>query len=215
MRIPYFIVLLFIFSCSNFYKKRPGRRMLDDDTVAETKQEDKFEQFRRTPASVDALKRKKRFDAERNDAPGPSLWTGRGTDSYLFTNQTEKQLGDIILVNVLDKLKKEISTELKLSEVYDKWERKPAGSDDKKKEEAKPKEEEDKDKKEGPHDHISTIVEEEINRTHVLLKGRKTVLYKKKKKLIEFKGLVARKDITENDTIDSDKILESTVKVLR
>lgn len=212
------IILLFTLSCSGLIKKTPNRRMLDDGSVAEAKDQDEFDQFRRTPASVDALKRKKRFDADNNQDSGPSLWTGRGTDSYLFTNQTEKQLGDIILVNVMDKLKKEISNELKLSEVYDKWERQTAGSEDKKKEaDAKPKEDAAKpeDGKKGPHDHISTIVEEQINQTHLLLKGRKTVLYKKKKKLIEFKGLVARKDITDKDTIDSSKILESTVKVLR
>jgi flagellar basal body L-ring protein FlgH len=185
-----------------------------DGEQAEVKDEDKFAQFRR-PASLstDAMKRKRRLDEERNDHNGPSLWTGRGTDSYLFTNETEKQIGDIILVNVLEKLKKEIATELKLSQQFDKWERKKVGEDDKKKE-AKPAAKED-DKKDGAQDHISTVVEEAINKTHMILKGRKTVLFNKKKKLIEFRGLVARKDISEKDTINSDQILESTVEVLR
>jgi len=185
-----------------------------DENVAKNQTDDEFDQFRRTPASVsrDELKRKRRAALEGGYSDSKSLWTGKGTDSYLFTNQTEKQLGDIILVNVLDKLRKEISTELKLSQVYDRWERTEKGTTDKK--EGEPKEEA-KEKPNEAKDHISTIVEEEINQTHLLIKGRKTVLYKKQKKLIEFKGLVARKDITESDTINSDQILESTVKVLR
>ncbi|RLA65103.1 MAG: hypothetical protein DRQ88_02395 [Epsilonproteobacteria bacterium] len=212
MKTHYLFLALLSFnlvSCSGLIKKRPNRKMLDEKSVAESKPKDDFDQFRRAPASVDMLKRKKRFDAERNDTSGPSLWTGKGTNSYLFTNQTEKQLGDIIRVNVLSKLKKEITNELKLSANYDKWERNSADSKDTK------KPDKSKDNKVSPHDHISTVVEEEINQTHLLIKGRKTVLYKKQKKLIEFRALVARKDITENDSLESDKILESTVKVLR
>lgn len=186
--------------------------MLDEDAPKQTKQDDEFAQFRRNPASVDALKRKKRFDKKRYDNPGPSLWTGKGADSYLFTNQTEKQVGDIIMVNVLDKLAKEITSELNLAEKYGRWDRKEAEESDKKKE-ATPKDKV-KEKPGVSEGHISTIVEEEINKTHLLLKGRKTIIYKKQKKLIEFRGLVARKDISK-DTINSNKILESTVKVLR
>ena len=214
MKIQYFIIFLLslnLISCGGMIKSAPNRRMLDGKQ-AEAANEDEFSQFRKpTSLSTDAMRRKRRLDEERNDNNGPSLWTGRGTDSYLFTNETEKQLGDIILVNVLDKLKKEIATELKLSQQYDRWER--TDPDDKKKEKAATAKE--PEKKDGAHDHISTIVEESINKTHLILKGRKTVLFNKKKKLIEFKGLVARKDITEKDTINSDQILESTVQVLR
>ncbi|TDJ09506.1 MAG: hypothetical protein E2O68_00225 [Deltaproteobacteria bacterium] len=215
MKIHYFIIFLLglnLFSCGAI-KKRPNRRMLNEKQASAI-DDDEFAQFRRPAGlSTDAMKRKRRLDEEKNDHNGPSLWTGRGIDSYLFTNQTEKQLGDIILVNVFEGLKKEISTELKLSQQYDKWERKEKGADDKKKKGTTPSKEEEK--KGEAKDHISTIVEEAINKTHLILKGRKTVLFNNVKKLIEFRGLVARKDITELNTINSDQILESTVKVLR
>ncbi len=152
------------------------------------------------------------------DPPNPSLWTGKGTDSYLFTNATERKLGDIIIIDVYGKLRNEIGTELKLDakaqgleEAGDKKEgetpaEKPAeaaaeevasGSDDK------------------PSDQISTVVEEEVNQTHLLLKGKKTVVFKGTKKVLEINALVAKKDIQPNDRVNSKNLMETTVTVIR
>ena len=65
------------------------------------------------------------------------------------------------------------------------------------------------------YDRISSVVIEEINRDHFLLKGRKSLIYQDQKRLIEIQSLVSKNDITENGTINSDRIVESNVAVIR
>ena len=65
------------------------------------------------------------------------------------------------------------------------------------------------------YDRISSVVVEEINKDHVLIRGRKNLLYKNRKRLVEVQALVSKKDITVDDTLDSEKILESSITVLR
>ncbi len=48
-----------------------------------------------------------------------------------------------------------------------------------------------------------------------LIKGRKNVLFKNRKRMVEVQALVSRKDIGDNDVINSDAILESNVSVVR
>ena len=62
---------------------------------------------------------------------------------------------------------------------------------------------------------ISGVVVEEINREHLLIKGRKNVLFKNRKRMVEVQALVSRKDIGDNDIISSDAILESNVTVVK
>lgn len=64
-------------------------------------------------------------------------------------------------------------------------------------------------------DKISSVVVEEINREHLLIKGRKNVLFKNRKRMVEVQALVSRKDITDNDSVSSDSIIESNVTVVR
>jgi len=56
---------------------------------------------------------------------------------------------------------------------------------------------------------------EEINKDHVLLKGRKYLLYKNQKRLIEIQALATRRDISPDDSIESDQLLETNVTILR
>jgi flagellar basal body L-ring protein FlgH len=65
------------------------------------------------------------------------------------------------------------------------------------------------------HDKISSVVVEEINREHLLIKGRKNVLFKNRKRMVEVQALVSRKDIGDDDTISSDVILETNVVVVK
>jgi flagellar basal body L-ring protein FlgH len=65
------------------------------------------------------------------------------------------------------------------------------------------------------YDKISGTVVEEISKDYILLSGRKDVIYKKEKKSIEVQGLVSRKDIMENDYVNSDKMLDARVFILR
>ncbi len=157
--------------------------------------------------------RVKADDLTDNDAVG-SLWAGSGNDSYLFTKNTEKQLGDIVVINIFKKFKDEIVLELKRAfpdpakDLKDKKEgEQPAAATP-----PPPPAETDNTK---PIDRISSVIIEEINQDHLLLRGRKTLLFKRRKRLVEVQALVARKDIADDDSVSSNKILESSVHVLR
>jgi flagellar basal body L-ring protein FlgH len=153
-----------------------------------------------------------------NDESG-SLWANQGSSSSLFTYQNDKHTGDMVIINVMENLRNQISAELK--RVFPDKPRKslegakgdpknpaasasnaPAGNAD-----------QDMDMK--IYDKISGTVMEEISKDYILLSGRKDVIFKKEKKSIEVQGLVSRKDIMENDYVNSDKMLDARVFILR
>ncbi len=154
-----------------------------------------------------------------------SLWSGeRGNNQFLFTLNKEKRYGDIVLINVLESLKKEIQVELQRA--FPK--RRPptkdkAGKDAGKEGETTPKEEvastepeaNDSEGNGNFHDRISSIVIEEINADHLLVRGRKHILYQKRKRLVEVQALLSRRDIQDDDTINSNNLIESTVTIIR
>ena len=74
---------------------------------------------------------------------------------------------------------------------------------------------EEGNKEEKTYDKISSVIIEEISKDHLLVRGQKFLLYKNGKHLIEIQALVARRDILDDDTVDSTSFLESTVQVLR
>ncbi|WP_127715668.1 flagellar basal body L-ring protein FlgH [Halobacteriovorax sp. HLS] len=153
-------------------------------------------------------------DTSRNDS---SLWAGKGRQKHLFTAQKDKKHGDIILVNVKKTLKNDMTLELKKAfPDYPKVAKAPE-KDEKKEQSAQPENDDQaKSEKEGKvYDRISSVVIEEINEGHLLLRGQKSVLFKKRKRLVEIQALVSRRDITDSDTIDSDKMLETSVHILR
>jgi flagellar L-ring protein precursor FlgH len=65
------------------------------------------------------------------------------------------------------------------------------------------------------YDRVSSVIVEEINQDHLLLRGRKSVLYKNRKRMIEIQALVSRKDVLEDDTVVSDSVIENNITVLR
>jgi flagellar L-ring protein FlgH len=154
-------------------------------------------------------KRIKSDDLKDNDNVG-SLWAGSGNDGFLFTKDTDKQNGDIVVISVFKKFKNEISTELKR---YFPDPPPESKKEEEEKKEEKPASREAKDDE--VIDKISTVVIEEINRNHLLIRGRKALIYKKRKRLVEIQALVNRRDIADDDTIGSDKFLESSIHVLR
>lgn len=148
-----------------------------------------------------------------------SLWAGQGRDNYLFSNKKEVKTGDIILINVRAKLKNEITMELKRN-FPDRPKPRPKTAEGATAPApaAPPAASGDSDKVSGNqvYDRISGVIIEEINDDHVLLRGRKHVLFKNIKHLIEVQLLVPRRDINkDDDSIDSDRSLESSVLVLR
>ena len=56
---------------------------------------------------------------------------------------------------------------------------------------------------------------EQVNQDYLLLRGRKEVIFKEAKRYFEFQAIVSQKDITDNDTVGSLKVLEPRVNVLR
>lgn len=170
-----------------------------------------------------ALKRVTALDLTDNGADG-SLWSGKDPNSFLFATSRSKSSGDIVQINVLPRLRNEITMELKKSFPENPFESKAKTPDSEKKPDStttpSPPSQVVDSKIEiadtgGAQDKISGVVVEEINREHLLIKGRKNVLFKSKKRMVEIQALVARKDILDDDSISSDVLLESSVSVVR
>jgi flagellar basal body L-ring protein FlgH len=150
---------------------------------------------------------------------GGSLWANQGSSASLFTYQNDKHTGDMVIINVLEDLRNQISSELKRT-FPDKPKRSgkeaEKGEGDKKAAQSSltpAKEDNDMDMK--VYDKVSGTVMEEISKDYIVLRGRKEVIFKKAKRSIEIQALVSRKDIMENDYVNSDKLLESRVFILR
>lgn len=166
-------------------------------------------------------KRIKADDLNDNGSAG-SLWVGSGDDNFLFTNNTRKSNGDIVLIDVESRLKNEITAELKRAFPEKKRYTKKkegekegaAASTAEASAKAKP-EAEAGGSKDQVFDRVSSIVIEEINKDHLLLRGRKFLLYKNHKRLVEIQALVPRREVTDADTVSSTNIIESTVNVIR
>jgi flagellar L-ring protein precursor FlgH len=161
-------------------------------------------------------KRIKADDLNDNGSSG-SLWVGSGDDNFLFTNDRKKSSGDIVLISVEERLKNAITAELKRA--FPESNRKKKGKEDaaaKTAEGAAPAAEaKTPESKEEVFDRISSIVIEEISKDHLLLRGRKFLLYKNRKRLVEVQALVPRRDITNSDTVESSNIIETSVSVIR
>lgn len=200
---------------SSVYNKPKGRRDIStanqnyvEPTVKRQYQEEKV-----------ALKRTTASDLTDQGNDG-SLWAGNDSGQFLFTTSKSKNSGDIVQINVLSKLRNEITLELKRAFPENPFEAK-ASTEEKGKDGAtasapKAVSKDSADLSEqGATDRISSVVVEEINREHLLIKGRKNVLFRNRKRLVEVQALVSRKDITDDDMINSDAILESNVSVVR
>ncbi len=239
------LILLTVFnlsSCASYIAKM--HRQLDGELGHQDngKRRDNFDQFRRAPRRnsnyqspnkfsssnqryispkvkrqyapmTNSRKRYTANDLNDNDNSG-SLWTNeRGPATNLFIDTKRKSNGDIILIHVKNKLKNEISMELKrvippppTKKKDDEKGKKPASTA------AAP---ENNDNENKIYDKISGVVVEEIKENHVLLRGRKYVLFNNRKRMVEVQALVARRDIASDDSVDSDSILEQSIKVLR
>ena len=195
MKIKILILILTLASCGTNRK-----------TVTDNDNNTQIDEIKRDIASTKEI-------VTVQDPPNPSLWTGKGTDSYLFTNTTQNQIGDLITIDVFKNLRTEIGTELKLeaeASGYKGPEEEKKNTTEEKKEETTEVGGDDK-----PSDQISAVIEQEVNDTHYILKGKKAVVFKGQKKLLEIKALVAKKDIQNNERIDSKKIKETTITVIR
>lgn len=155
-----------------------------------------------------------------NESSG-SLWANQGSSSSLFTYQNDKRVGDMVIINVLENLRNQISAELKRT-FPDRPKKKTAKEGEAKPEEktaptvaAAPTNASDSEMDMKVYDKISGSVIEEVSQDYILLRGIKEVIFKQEKRSIEVQALVSRKDIMENDYVNSDKLLESRVFILR
>ncbi len=156
-----------------------------------------------------------------DDESSGSLWANQGQSSSLFTYQNDKHTGDMVIINVLENLRNQISAELKRT-----FPDKPRargkelgkeGEADKKEAASAPSggpNNQDNEMDMKVYDKISGTVMEEVSKDYIVLRGRKEVIFKKEKRSIEVQALVSRKDIMENDYVNSDKLLESRVFIL-
>ncbi len=159
-----------------------------------------------------------RDDFVDSDSSG-SLWANQGSSSELFTTTIDKRSGDVVIINVLDNLRNQISSELKRA-FPDAPKKKTTEGENPASTAAATTSSaaaapgaDDVDMK--VYDKVSGTVVEEINKDYLIVRGRKEVIFKKEKRAIEIEALVSRRDILENDYVNSDKILESRVFVLR
>lgn len=243
MKFLFLIYMIFQFtSCSSYVDA--WHKELDKDTnshVASPRPYNKFELYRRknksnilTPLSTNSRKYlppnvKRRYEPKENvrkrykaddmkdNGSSGSLWSGDGKDSFLFTQDSRKRYGDIILINVFTKLKNDITAELKRAfPSIRKQGNKKGGA---KKPQAPPVKDAantgGSDSNKTAHDKISSIIIEEINKDHLLLSGRKSILFNNRKHLIEVQALVARRDVTVDDEVDSNTIIEHSITVLK
>ena len=156
-------------------------------------------------------KRNQVNDLYDNGSEG-SLWRGVGQESYFFSKNNIKKNGDIVIINVGEKLKRDIM--LELSRRFPKMLNRKKKKKSDVSQNTNSKEEANKERR-GIHERISGVVIEEINQGHLIVRGRKDIFHRKAKRLVEVQALIARRDIGDLDTIHSDKILESKVLVLR
>jgi len=117
-----------------------------------------------------------------------SLWTGSGKESHLFTNDETQNYGDIIQINVSSRLQNQILVEIR---------RHFPGMDSV-----------------DINRMVGTIIQQ-VNKNHLLIRGRKAIHYGNRSKLVEIQALAAKRDLDFNNIIDSDKFLEVTVRVVR
>ena len=121
-----------------------------------------------------------------------------------------------MIINVLDNLRSQISNELKRAFPDTKKVARPEGSTTPPAGGAAPASpSSDTELETKVYDKISGIIVEEVSEEYVLVKGKKEVIFRKEKRYIEVQALVSRRDIQDNDTISSDKVLESRVNILR
>lgn len=168
--------------------------------------------------------RPQRYQAQDfvDDDNSGSLWANQGSSASLFTYQNDKRQGDMVIINVLENLRNQISAELKRT-----FPDKPKKTTTKAGEEAPAgnantpaaaaaaaPNAQDNEIDMKVYDKISGTVMEEISQDYILLRGIKEVIFKKEKRSIEVQALVSRKDIMENDYVNSDKLLESRVFIL-
>ena len=168
-----------------------------------------------TGETIDDTKGDKRYSADdfKDRDTSNSLWVGNGKENFFSSGGVRKEKGDLVTINVFTKLKNLIAGEI--SRMYpstnkDKKSQTPESSNKNSK-----NEEVSQNSGETIQDKISVIVTKEVRDNHLILTGRKQLIFNDNRHLIEIQALVHRKDISTDDSLDSSRIIQSSIKVLR
>ena len=203
LRFNNFILIFLVSSCANYvnnmhkefdnYENRNSRSIQSNTAIEQIAEGDK------------------RYDASdfKDSSDSNSLWVGNGRENFFSSGGVRKEKGDLVTINVYQNLKNKISNEI--SRLY------PDQSASETQKEEKPNAQPTKNtEKIGDiQDKISVVVTKEVRENHLILTGRKQLIYNENRHLVEIQALVHRKDISTDDTLNSDKIIQSSIKVLR
>ena len=219
------MISLFCGGCSNYIAKL--HRELDRKPVASNNL-DFYRKKVERPLGPIAIKRqyqdletaRKRHRASDlyDQTNTESLWIGPGKDPYLFVDVQRKKPGDIVIINVMSKLKDQITMELKKAFPISFKSKKDEGSNPRPPESAAAPAAANpvSDSDNGTiYDRISSVITEEINPHHFLLRGRKEIVFNEIKRTIEIQALVDRKAINYEDIVNSPSILEAHIVVVK
>jgi len=201
VRIYNLILILVLTSCSSYVDKLHTK--MSKDYKRKGSRAPQSEIYRNPVGPKEGPHRYTSTDFVDNE-PSPSLWTGTGSDSFFDSSSVKKEKGDIITILVMEGLKKKIQDELERSFSKSKADPQGGASNDNLNNDTKK-----------VFDKISSIVNKEIRSNHMLLIGRKELIFENIKRLIEVSALVNRKDVSSDDTIDSKKILQIKIRTLR
>jgi flagellar basal body L-ring protein FlgH len=148
------------------------------------------------------------------NTPQANLWSDKNT-ANLYTQNSSVSSGDIVIINVLGDLKNDISDELKRAFPIRRPKRKAqAPTPEPRKENVAGKVDDSTPQANKVYDRISSIVIDVVNKDYITVRGRKELLYHNKKHSIEIQALVHKKDITLNNYIKSDTIIEKQIRVI-
>lgn len=213
----------------DMYRKGPsiGQRQQGPNTATDPLVQPTVKRYYQPEQQVQR-KRYKADDLLDNSNQG-SLWSGSGNENYLFSSDKVRKIGDIILIEVQGKLKNEITMELKRMFPPPFPQKKPgtegaaagqatppaANAAAAPAAEAATGDDAQYKEDETVYDRFTSLIIEEIDRKHVLLKAQKNLLYNKRKRLVEVQALVSRSDIRPDDTVSSNSFLETTIEVLK
>lgn len=224
---PLIFFYFFLFSCSNYINRVHSEI---DESNRKTKKNQEGRDFSLFPneESRNNQKLAKNFDPAKNmkttqenfwkDEESGSLWDEENDSSYYFIDNIQIKKGQIITISVNKELRNNIT--LELSRVF-----RPKNTDTTKDKAAttpKPAEDstgtnqdEKKEDDQQAFDQIPAVIVEIVGAKHIILKGRKEVLYHARKRLVEIQCLVKRDSVSPNNTIKSKDFIEFNIMVLR
>ncbi len=183
-----------------------------------------------TPPTPKTLGRYTASDFIDQDSGG-SLWGNYDGIRSAENRRLNLQLGEIVVINVLQSFKEDISRELRRHARQStpsfmpatsapargaaSARRSPQQNEQQSQAQSQAASEDNQDEAVIVYDKIPSRVHHELSNRHVILKGSKEVFFRNDKLMVEVEAMVLKEHIAEDGSIHSDHIIESRVKVMR